>query len=38
MAAPVVDLPRDPYFAPQAARVLDLYQRIWDGQPLAEDE
>jgi transposase len=30
--------PRDPYFAPKAARVLDLYQRTWDGQPLADDE
>jgi transposase len=30
--------PRDPYFALKAARVLDLYQRIWDGQPLAGDE
>jgi hypothetical protein len=28
---------RDPYFAFKAARVLDLYQRIWDGQPLADD-
>jgi transposase len=30
--------PRDPYFASKAGRVLDLYQRIWDGQPLAADE
>ena len=30
--------PRDPYFALKAARVLDLYQRTWDGQPLADDE
>ena len=30
--------PRDPYFAFKAVRVLDLYQRIWDGQPLAADE
>jgi transposase len=30
--------PRDPYFAVKAVRVLDLYQRIWDGQPLGEDE
>ena len=30
--------PRDPYFALKAGRVLDLYQRIWDGQPLAADE
>lgn len=30
--------PRDPYFALKAARVLDLYQRTWDGEPLADDE
>ncbi len=30
--------PRDPYFAIKATRALDLYQRIWDGQPLAGDE
>lgn len=30
--------PRDPYFALKAARVLDLYQRTWDGQPLTDDE
>jgi transposase len=30
--------PRDPYFAFKAARVLDLYERVWDGEPLAEDE
>jgi transposase len=30
--------PRDPYFALKAARVLDLYQRTWDGQALADDE
>ena len=30
--------PRDPYFAVKAARVLDLYERIWDGAPLGEDE
>jgi transposase len=30
--------PRDPYFAVKAARVLDLYQRIWDGHPLGEEE
>jgi len=27
---------RDPDFAVKAARVLDLYARLWDGQPLAE--
>jgi transposase len=30
--------PRDPDFAGKAARVLDLYDRIWAGQPLGEDE
>ncbi|WP_374068549.1 IS630 family transposase [Rhodococcus sp. CX] len=30
--------PRDPYFAPKAARVLDLYDRIFDGDPLGEDD
>jgi hypothetical protein len=30
--------PRDPYFAIKAARMLDLYQRTWDGQPLGDDE
>jgi transposase len=30
--------PRDPDFAVKAARVLDLYQRIWDGQPLGPDD
>jgi transposase len=30
--------PRDPQFAAKAARVLDLYQRVWDGIPLGEDE
>ena len=29
---------RDPDFAAKAARVLDLYARVWDGQPLGEDE
>ncbi|WP_433660425.1 IS630 family transposase [Nocardia sp. CA-128927] len=29
---------RDPDFTAKAARVLDLYHRIWDGQPLAENE
>ena len=29
---------RDPDFAAKAARVLDLYQRIWDGKPLAAEE
>jgi transposase len=30
--------PRDPDFAAKAARVLDLYARIWAGDPLGEDE
>lgn len=30
--------PRDPGFAVKAARVLDLYQRLWDGAELGEDE
>src|SRR3954454_8451304 len=30
--------PRDPAFAVKAARVLDLYARIWAGDPLGEDE
>jgi hypothetical protein len=30
--------PRDPHFAVRAGRVLDLYQRIWDGCELGEDE
>jgi len=30
--------PRDPDFATKAGRILDLYERIWGGQPLADDE
>jgi transposase len=30
--------PRDPDFAAKAGRVLDLYQRIWEGRELGEDE
>lgn len=30
--------PRDPQFAFKAGRVLDLYQRVWQGQPLQPDE
>jgi transposase len=30
--------PRDPDFAAKAARVLDLYEGIWDGVVLGEDE
>lgn len=30
--------PRDPHFAVKAARVLDLYARVWDGEPLGEND
>ena len=30
--------PRDPLFEAKAARVLDLYQRVWEGHPLKPDE
>lgn len=30
--------PRDPDFATKAARVLDLYARVWDGEPLGPDD
>ena len=30
--------PRDPHFALKAGRVLDLYQRVWEGEPLSRDE
>jgi transposase-like protein len=30
--------PRDPHFALKASRVLDLYQREWEGDPLGSDE
>lgn len=30
--------PRDPDFATKAGRVLDLYDRLWNGQPLGQDE
>jgi transposase len=30
--------PRDPRFALKASRVLDLYQREWEGKPLGSDE
>ena len=29
---------RDPDFRAKATRVLDLYQRVWNGQPLGPDE
>lgn len=30
--------PRDPYFAVKAARALDLYARIWEGEPLGDND
>src|SRR5580765_4379695 len=30
--------PRDAHFQAKAARILDLYERRWQGQPLREDE
>lgn len=30
--------PRDPEFAVKAGRVLDLYDRIWEGDPLGDDD
>lgn len=30
--------PRDPDFATKAGRLLDLYHRTWEGQPLQDDE
>ena len=30
--------PRDPQFAVKAGRVLDLYQQIWEGRELGDDE
>jgi hypothetical protein len=30
--------PRDPHFAFKAGRLLDLYERLWEGQCLKEDE
>ncbi|MGH9425290.1 MAG: IS630 family transposase, partial [Terriglobia bacterium] len=30
--------PRDPDFGEKASRILDLYERIWDGHPLRDDE
>ena len=34
LAAPVVDLPRDPRSALKASRALDLCQQEWEGRPL----
>ncbi|MEK7329615.1 MAG: IS630 family transposase [Candidatus Eisenbacteria bacterium] len=30
--------PRDPDFALKAGRILDLYERVWQGQPLTADD
>jgi hypothetical protein len=30
--------PRDPQFAEKAGRILDLYERVWNGRPLQNDE
>jgi hypothetical protein len=30
--------PRDPQFAEKAGRILDLYERVWDGHVLRDDE
>jgi hypothetical protein len=30
--------PRDPDFARKAGRLLDLYERVWEGQPLGPDD
>jgi hypothetical protein len=30
--------PRDPNFAAKAGRVLDLYERVWEGTPLGADD
>lgn len=30
--------PRDPQFAVKAGRILDLYERVWEGSPLNKDE
>lgn len=30
--------PRDPHFLTKAGRILDLYERVWEGKPLKEDE
>ena len=30
--------PRDPHFQAKAGRILDLYERRWQGQPLHHDE
>lgn len=37
-AASLLDLSRDPYFAPKAARALDLYARMREDEPLGADD
>jgi hypothetical protein len=34
LAAPLLDLPRDPHFEAKAGRILDLYPRVWKGRAL----
>lgn len=38
VATPDLDLPRDPQFAVKAGRILDLYARHWEGQPLGAND
>jgi hypothetical protein len=38
LAAPLLELPRDPDFAAKAGRVLDLYARVFDGEALTSDD
>jgi hypothetical protein len=33
-----LDLPRDPDFAARVRRILDLYDRVWQGRPLSARE
>ena len=30
--------PRDPHFAEKAARILDLYEGVWEGRPLGQND
>jgi len=38
VAAPLLDISRDPHFQAKAGRILDLYAHCWQGQALREDE